>query len=52
MFVHIIHHETDALGETISSIRFGERVATSELGAARDSKDIYSLFVFIVEKCF
>ncbi|XWS31769.1 hypothetical protein CRYUN_Cryun23aG0104600 [Craigia yunnanensis] len=38
MFVHI-SPEPDALGETISTLKFAERVATVELGAARVNKD-------------
>ncbi|KAJ1412590.1 Spindle pole body-associated protein Vik1/Cik1, microtubule binding domain [Sesbania bispinosa] len=38
MFVHI-SPETDAIGETISTLKFAERVATVELGAARVNKD-------------
>ncbi|KAJ9185967.1 hypothetical protein P3X46_005534 [Hevea brasiliensis] len=38
MFVHI-SPEHDALGETISTLKFAERVATVELGAARVNKD-------------
>ncbi|XP_039030935.1 kinesin-like protein KIN-14I [Hibiscus syriacus] len=38
MFVHI-SPEPDAIGETISTLKFAERVATVELGAARVSKD-------------
>ncbi|KAL8139162.1 hypothetical protein V2J09_005163 [Rumex salicifolius] len=38
MFVHI-SPETDAVGETISTLKFAERVATVELGAARVNKD-------------
>ncbi|XP_059659585.1 kinesin-like protein KIN-14I isoform X2 [Cornus florida] len=38
MFVHI-SPESDALGETISTLKFAERVATVELGAARINKD-------------
>ncbi|KAL5853916.1 hypothetical protein ACOSQ3_009034 [Xanthoceras sorbifolium] len=38
MFVHI-SPEPDALGETISTLKFAERVATIELGAARVNKD-------------
>jgi hypothetical protein len=38
MFVHI-SPEADALGETISTLKFAERVATVELGAARVNKD-------------
>ncbi|TKY52492.1 Kinesin-4 protein [Spatholobus suberectus] len=38
MFVHI-SPEVDAIGETISTLKFAERVATVELGAARVNKD-------------
>ncbi|KAK7284615.1 hypothetical protein RJT34_19364 [Clitoria ternatea] len=38
MFVHI-SPESDAIGETISTLKFAERVATVELGAARVNKD-------------
>ncbi|GMI76034.1 hypothetical protein like AT2G47500 [Hibiscus trionum] len=38
MFVHI-SPEPDALAETISTLKFAERVATVELGAARVNKD-------------
>ncbi|VFQ59602.1 unnamed protein product [Cuscuta campestris] len=38
MFVHI-SPEPDALGETISTLKFAERVAGVELGAARVNKD-------------
>lgn len=38
MFVHI-SPEPDALGETISTLKFAERVATVELGAARVNKE-------------
>ncbi|MFQ6654751.1 hypothetical protein Gotur_025600 [Gossypium turneri] len=38
MFVHI-SPESDALGETISTLKFAERVATVELGAAQVNKD-------------
>ncbi|XP_057483379.1 kinesin-like protein KIN-14I isoform X2 [Actinidia eriantha] len=38
MFVHI-SPGADALGETISTLKFAERVATVELGAARVNKD-------------
>lgn len=38
MFVHI-SPEMDAIGETISTLKFAERVATVELGAARVNKD-------------
>ncbi|XP_050364601.1 kinesin-like protein KIN-14I [Argentina anserina] len=38
MFVHI-SPEPDAIDETISTLKFAERVATVELGAARVNKD-------------
>ncbi|KAG5514191.1 hypothetical protein RHGRI_035553 [Rhododendron griersonianum] len=38
MFVHI-SPEADAIGETISTLKFAERVATVELGASRVNKD-------------
>ncbi|KAK6911624.1 Calponin homology domain, partial [Dillenia turbinata] len=38
MFVHI-SPEPDALGETLSTLKFAERVATIELGAAKVNKD-------------
>ncbi|XP_074311733.1 kinesin-like protein KIN-14I isoform X2 [Silene latifolia] len=38
MFVHI-SPEPDAVGETISTLKFAERVSTVELGAARTNKD-------------
>ncbi|KAJ0980613.1 hypothetical protein J5N97_008868 [Dioscorea zingiberensis] len=38
MFVHI-SPEADAIGETISTLKFAERVATVELGAARVNKE-------------
>ena len=38
MFVHI-SPEMDAIGETISTLKFAERVATVELGAARVNRD-------------
>ncbi|KAK2971892.1 hypothetical protein RJ640_013717 [Escallonia rubra] len=38
MFVHI-SPEIDAIGETISTLKFAERVSTVELGAARANKD-------------
>ncbi|KAF9619009.1 hypothetical protein IFM89_003912 [Coptis chinensis] len=38
MFVHI-SPEYDAIGETISTLKFAERVATVELGAARQNKE-------------
>lgn len=38
MFVHI-SPEPDAIGETISTLKFAERVSSVELGAARTNKD-------------
>lgn len=38
MFVHI-SPEIDAIGETISTLKFAERVSTVELGAARVNKE-------------
>ncbi|VVA90582.1 unnamed protein product [Arabis nemorensis] len=38
MFIHI-SPEVEALGETLSTLKFAERVATVELGAARVNKD-------------
>ncbi|KAL6208232.1 hypothetical protein ACLB2K_019183 [Fragaria x ananassa] len=38
MFVHI-SPEPDAIGETVSTLKFAERVATVELGAAKVNKD-------------
>lgn len=38
MFVHI-NPETNAIGETISTLKFAERVASIELGAARSNKE-------------
>ncbi|KAJ4829405.1 hypothetical protein Tsubulata_039920 [Turnera subulata] len=38
MFVHI-SPEPDAIGETLSTLKFAERVASVELGAARVNKD-------------
>lgn len=38
MFVHI-SPEPEALGETISTLKFAERVSTIELGTARVHKD-------------
>lgn len=39
MFVHI-SPEPNALGETISTLKFAERVSSVELGAARVNKDV------------
>lgn len=38
MFVHI-NPEINSFGETISTLKFAERVATIELGAARANKE-------------
>lgn len=38
MFVHI-SPEAETLGETISTLKFAERVGSVELGAARVNKD-------------
>ena len=38
MFVHI-SPEPDALIETLSTLKFAERVSTIELGAAKANKD-------------
>lgn len=38
MFVHI-SPEIDAIGETISTLKFAERVSMVELGASRANKD-------------
>lgn len=38
MFVHM-SPEPDALGETLSTLKFAERVSSVELGAARVNKD-------------
>lgn len=38
MFVHI-NPEADAFGETVSTLKFAERVASIDLGAARSNKE-------------
>jgi kinesin family protein C2/C3 len=38
MFIHIAP-EPDAIGESISTLKFAERVATVELGAAKTNKE-------------
>lgn len=38
MFVHI-SPEVNAIGETVSTLKFAERVASIELGAARSNKE-------------
>ena len=54
MFVHI-SPEPEALGETLSTLKFAERVSTVELGAARVNKDAESkelkeqVFYFLFE---
>ncbi|XP_021740782.1 kinesin-like protein KIN-14F [Chenopodium quinoa] len=42
MFVHI-NPESNAIGETISTLKFAERVASIELGAARANKETTEL---------
>ncbi|KAL0353474.1 UNVERIFIED_CONTAM: Kinesin-like protein KIN-14F [Sesamum angustifolium] len=42
MFVHI-NPEVNALGETISTLKFAERVATINLGAAQSNKKLVTL---------
>ncbi|KAG8082303.1 hypothetical protein GUJ93_ZPchr0014g47271 [Zizania palustris] len=39
MFVHV-NPEVDSFGETVSTLKFAERVATVELGAARANKEV------------
>ncbi|KAJ9538372.1 LOW QUALITY PROTEIN: hypothetical protein OSB04_031105, partial [Centaurea solstitialis] len=38
-----IHSDPDTVGETISTLKFAERVSTVELGAAKSNKDIIDL---------
>ena len=38
MFVHV-NPEMNAVGETISTLKFAERVSSIELGAARSNKE-------------
>lgn len=38
MFVHI-NPEAEAFGETVSTLKFAERVASIDLGAARSNKE-------------
>lgn len=38
MFVHI-NPEANAIGETISTLKFAERVSSIELGAAKSNKE-------------
>ncbi|KAI3709228.1 hypothetical protein L2E82_38987 [Cichorium intybus] len=39
MFIHVRFHP-DRVGETISTLKFAERVSSVELGAAQSNKDI------------
>lgn len=61
MFVHI-SPEYEALGETLSTLKFAERVSTVELGAARVNKDganvkdlkeqvVFGFFVITIGLC-
>lgn len=38
MFIHI-NPESNAIGETISTLKFAERVSSIELGAAKSNKE-------------
>jgi hypothetical protein len=51
MFVHI-NPELNALGETISTLKFAERVASIELGAARSNKETGEIRELKEEVCF
>ena len=51
MFVHI-NPEVNALGETISTLKFAERVASIELGAARSNKETGEIRDLKDEVCF
>jgi len=51
MFVHI-NPEADAIGETISTLKFAERVASIELGAARANKETTEIRDLKSEVCF
>ncbi|XP_024962466.1 kinesin-like protein KIN-14G [Cynara cardunculus var. scolymus] len=42
MFIHV-SPDPDTVGETISTLKFAERVSTVELGAAKSNKDIIDL---------
>lgn len=44
MFVHITP-EANAIGETISTLKFAERVGSIELGAARSITNHFLLFI-------
>lgn len=50
MFVHI-NPEVNALGETISTLKFAERVATIDLGAAQSNKEAGEIREFKEEVC-
>lgn len=50
MFVHI-SPEPEAIGETISTLKFAERVSTVELGAARVNKDSADVKELKVQVC-
>lgn len=51
MFVHI-SPETDAIGETISTLKFAERVSTVELGTARLNKESPEVKELKEEVCY
>lgn len=51
MFVHV-NPELNALGETISTLKFAERVASIELGAARSNKETGEIRDLKEEVCF
>jgi kinesin family protein C2/C3 len=51
MFVHI-SPESDALGESISTLKFAERVSTVELGAARLNKESGEVKELKEQVCF
>lgn len=47
MFVHI-NPEVDAFGETVSTLKFAERVASIDLGAARSVIDVFAFFFGLI----
>lgn len=59
MFVHI-SPDLESYGETLSTLKFAERVASVELGAARSNKESRELrdlkeqagFIVLVFECF
>lgn len=51
MFVHI-NPELNAFGETISTLKFAERVASIELGAAKSNKETGEIRELKEEVCF